>query len=62
MIKIALLDPHPVVHKGFKAFFRKNDNICVVNTFSKTKDQHNKAKREFQKLRRKIKRQQTKKG
>ena len=38
MIKIALLDPHPVVHKGFKAFFRKNDNICVVNTFSKTKD------------------------
>ena len=36
MIKIALLDPHPVVHKGFKSFFRKTEHIAVVGTFSKT--------------------------
>lgn len=38
MIKIALLDPYPVVHFGFKAFFRKTEYISVVNTFSKAKD------------------------
>ncbi|MDG2108754.1 MAG: response regulator transcription factor [Flavobacteriaceae bacterium] len=38
MIKIALLDPHPFVHKGFKAFFRKSERICVLNTFSRAKD------------------------
>ena len=34
MIDIALLDPHPVVHKGFKSFFRKTEHIRVVKTFS----------------------------
>ena len=34
MIDIALLDPHPVVHKGFNSFFRKTEHIRVVATFS----------------------------
>lgn len=34
MIDIALLDTHPVVHKGFKSFFRKTEHIRVVKTFS----------------------------
>lgn len=37
MIKVALLDPHPVVHKGFKSFFRKTEHIKVVGTFSEAK-------------------------
>ena len=35
MIKIALLDPHPVVHKGFKSFFRKTEHISVVKTLAR---------------------------
>jgi len=35
MIRIVLLDPHPVAQKGFKAFFKKTDHIEVVQTFSK---------------------------
>lgn len=35
MIRIVLLDPHPVSQKGFKAFFKKTDHIEVVQTFSK---------------------------
>jgi DNA-binding NarL/FixJ family response regulator len=38
MIKIALLDPHPVVHKGFKSFFRKTEHISVVKTFLNTEE------------------------
>lgn len=38
MIRIALLDPHPVVQKGFKAFFRKTEHIIVIETFSKSKE------------------------
>lgn len=38
MIKIALLDPHPVVHKGFKSFFRKTEHIKVVGIFSEAKE------------------------
>jgi DNA-binding NarL/FixJ family response regulator len=30
-----LLDPHPVVQKGFKTFFKKTENITVCGTFSK---------------------------
>jgi DNA-binding NarL/FixJ family response regulator len=37
MIKVALLDPHPVVHKGVKSFFRKTEHIRVVGTFSDAK-------------------------
>jgi DNA-binding NarL/FixJ family response regulator len=37
MIKVALLDPHPVVHKGVKSFFRKTEHIMVVGTFSDAK-------------------------
>lgn len=36
MIQIVLLDPHPVVQKGFKTFFNKKDHIKVLGTFSKT--------------------------
>ena len=32
MIKVALLDPHPVVHKGLKSFFRKTEHVQVVTT------------------------------
>ena len=35
MIRIVLLDHHPVAKKGFKAFFKKTDHIEVVQTFSK---------------------------
>jgi DNA-binding NarL/FixJ family response regulator len=38
MIRVALLDPHPVVHKGFKSFFRKTEHIQVVGTFSQAND------------------------
>lgn len=38
MIRVALLDPHPVVHKGFKSFFRKTEHIKVVGTFSQAND------------------------
>lgn len=38
MIRIALLDPHPVVHKGFKAFFKKIPDIIMEKAFSKTDD------------------------
>jgi DNA-binding NarL/FixJ family response regulator len=37
MIKVALLDPHPVVNKGVKSFFRKTEHIMVVGTFSDAK-------------------------
>ena len=36
MIQIVLLDPHPVVQKGFKTFFNKKDHIKVLGTLSKT--------------------------
>ena len=36
MIQIVLLDPHPIVQKGFKTFFNKIDHIKVLGTFSKT--------------------------
>ena len=29
MLKVVLLDPHPVVQKGFKAFFKKNTSILI---------------------------------
>jgi DNA-binding NarL/FixJ family response regulator len=35
MLKLVLLDPHPVVQKGFKTFFKKTENITVCGTFSK---------------------------
>ena len=34
MLKLVLLDPHPVVQKGFKTFFKKTENITVCGTFS----------------------------
>jgi len=34
MLKVVLLDPHPVVQKGFKAFFKKNTSIRVCATLS----------------------------
>ena len=33
MIKLALIDHHPVVQKGFKFFFKKNENIKLCGTF-----------------------------
>ncbi|MGB1020067.1 MAG: response regulator transcription factor [Flavobacteriaceae bacterium] len=38
MIRIVLLDPHPVVHKGFKAFFKKTPHIAMEKAFTKTED------------------------
>ena len=38
MIKLVLLDPHPVVQKGFKTFFKKTENILVKGTFSTVKE------------------------
>ena len=38
MISIALLDPHPVVHKGFKSLFKKANHITVVKMFTKSDD------------------------
>ena len=35
MLKLVLPDPHPVVQKGFKTFFKKTENITVCGTFSK---------------------------
>ena len=35
MIRIALLDPHPVVHKGFKSFFKKTPHIVLEKAFQK---------------------------
>ena len=35
MIRIALLDPHPVVHKGFKSFFKKTPHIVLEKSFQK---------------------------
>jgi two-component system invasion response regulator UvrY len=34
MLKLVLLDPHPVVQKGFKTFFENNDSIIVCDTFT----------------------------
>ncbi len=36
MIRIALLDPHPVVRKGFKAFFKNTPHISMEKAFDKT--------------------------
>ena len=36
MIRIALLDPYPVVHKGFKAFFKKTPHIIMEKAFTQT--------------------------
>ena len=38
MIKLVLLDPHPVVQKGFKTFFKKTENITVKGTFTTIKE------------------------
>ena len=38
MLKLVLLDPHPVVQKGFKTFFKKTNNIKVCGTFSRIKE------------------------
>ena len=38
MLKLALLDSHPVVQKGFKTFFKKNEKIIVSGTFTKIID------------------------
>ena len=38
MISIALLDPHPEVHKGFKSFFKKVNHITVFKMFTKSDD------------------------
>lgn len=38
MIKLVLLDPHPVVQKGFKSFFKKTKNIVVNGTFTTIKE------------------------
>ncbi len=38
MIKLVLLDPHPVVQKGFKTFFKKKENITVKGTFTTIKE------------------------
>ena len=38
MIRIALLDPYPVVHKGFKSFFKKTPHISMEKTFALTHD------------------------
>ena len=37
MIQIALLDPHPIVQKGFKSFFKNTSHIEVLGTFTKIK-------------------------
>lgn len=37
MIQIALLDPHPIVQKGFKSFFKNTHHIEVLGTFTKIK-------------------------
>ena len=38
MIRIALLDPYPVVHKGFKSFFKKTPHISMEKAFTLTQD------------------------
>ena len=38
MIRIALLDQYPVVHKGFKSFFKKTPHISMEKTFALTHD------------------------
>lgn len=38
MIKLVLLDPHPVVQKGFKTFFKKTETILVKGTFTTIKE------------------------
>ena len=38
MIKLVLLDPHPLVQKGFKSFFKKTKNIVVNGTFTTIKE------------------------
>ena len=38
MLNLVLLDPFPVIQRGFKTFFKKNDNISVSGTFSKTSE------------------------
>ena len=38
MIKLVLLDPHPVVQKGFKTFFKKTVTILVKGTFTTIKE------------------------
>lgn len=38
MIRIALLDPFPVVHKGFKSFFKKTPHISMEKAFTLTED------------------------
>ena len=38
MIRIVLLDHYPVVHKGFKSFFKKTPHISMEKTFALTHD------------------------
>jgi DNA-binding NarL/FixJ family response regulator len=41
MIRVALLDPHPIVHAGFRSFFKNSKSIFVSGTFSLSKNLFN---------------------
>ena len=41
MLKVVLLDPHPVILKGIKAYFKKSNLINVIGAFEKRKDLFN---------------------
>ena len=41
MIRVALLDQHPIVHAGFRAFLKNSKNILVKGTFSTSKNLFN---------------------
>ena len=67
------LPPGPINNPGFESikaalYPERNDYLYFVakgdgyHTFSKTKDQHNKAKRDFQKVRRNLRKQKLKRG
>ena len=38
MLKLVILDPHPVVLRGIKAYFKKNNSIRVKGAFEDIND------------------------
>ena len=38
MLKLVILDPHPVVLRGIKAYFKKNNSIQVIGAFEDIND------------------------
>ena len=38
MLKLVILDPHPVVLRGIKAYLKKNNSIRVIGAFEDIND------------------------